>query len=175
VTGRDAVTTRTQSIFLRWRDASLLPSTAHLLRMDQQNVTMIAQMDINEESSSSVHWPVHIEVRLKSKSNSRFDTIRELVHQHVYSDSHLILPSEITGWENVKTLADNVESIVASETACPYDVLPTSHAELIVHVYQLSEEDVIEEVTSGSGDAPDEEVMAASSCELPSRTLEGLW
>ncbi|KIJ26990.1 hypothetical protein M422DRAFT_105855, partial [Sphaerobolus stellatus SS14] len=116
-----------------------------------------------------------VEVRLSSKSNSRFDTIRELVEQHVYSDSHLILPSEITGWETKKTLQGNVERIVASETACPYHILPTSQAELIVHVYQPSDEEAAEEMTSAGADTGGEEIMAASVCELPSRNIEGLW
>jgi len=59
--------------------------------------------------------------------------------------------------------------------ACPHDVLPTSETELLVHVYQPSEEETAEEMTGGSGDAPGDEVMAASVSELPSRTLEGLW
>lgn len=55
-------------------------------------------------------------MRLTTLSTSRFDTIKELVQEHISADSDLILPSEITGWEAVKTLADNVERIVISES-----------------------------------------------------------
>ncbi|GJJ07734.1 hypothetical protein Clacol_001939 [Clathrus columnatus] len=123
----------------------------------------------------SLHWPVHIEARISSSSKCRFDTIRELVREHVCSEPNLILPSEITGWENVKTLADNIERITVTESACPLNILPTSQAELLIHVYQPSDEGASEEVASASGDSPGEEVMAASVYELPSRTLEGLW
>ncbi|KAF8583975.1 P-loop containing nucleoside triphosphate hydrolase protein [Ramaria rubella] len=121
-------------------------------------------------------WPVHIEVRMFPSCNSRFDTIRELVQQHISSDTHLILPSEITGWQGIKTLTENVERIVASESSCPIDILPISQAELMIHVYQPSEDDPSEEMTGAMGsDAQGEEVMAASVCDLPSRALEGLW
>ncbi|KAF8529271.1 P-loop containing nucleoside triphosphate hydrolase protein [Hysterangium stoloniferum] len=120
-------------------------------------------------------WPIHIEVRVSFSSNVRFDIIRELVQQHISSDSHLILPSEITGWDSFKTLADNVERITASESACPLDVLPISQAELLIHVYQPSEEGASEEMTGGGGDGHGDEVIAASVCDLPSRSLDGLW
>lgn len=51
-----------------------------------------------------------------------------------------------------------------------------SQAELIIHVYQPSEDEATEEMTSGlGGDSPGEDVMAASICDLPSRAFEGLW
>ncbi|KAF8511192.1 P-loop containing nucleoside triphosphate hydrolase protein [Gautieria morchelliformis] len=142
-----------------------------------QDVAMRMPLTTGETAPESpVRWPVHIEVRISATSNSRFDTIRELVRQHIYSDTHLILPSEITGWQSIKTLVDNVERIVTSECSCPIDVLPMSQAELLIHVYQPSEDEAAEEMTSGFGsDAPGEEVMAASVCDLPSRALEGLW
>lgn len=37
------------------------------------------------------------------------------MQQHISSDTNVILPSEITGWQGIKILADNVERIVASE------------------------------------------------------------
>ena len=51
-----------------------------------------------------------------------------------------------------------------------------SQAELMIHVYQPSEDEATEEMTSAIGsDTPGEEVMAASVCDLPARALEGLW
>ena len=43
-----------------------------------------------------------------------------------------------------------------------------------VHVYQPSERDSFEELTSGGGNG-EEEVMSASVTELPCRSFEGLW
>lgn len=62
-----------------------------------------------------------------------------------------------------------------ARVACPLNILPTSQAVPLIHVYQPSDEGAAEEVASASGDAPGEEVMAAAVYELPSRTFEGLW
>ena len=51
-----------------------------------------------------------------------------------------------------------------------------SQAELIIRVYQPSDDEASEEMTSGlGGDASGEDTMAASVCGLPSLALEGLW
>jgi len=45
-----------------------------------------------------------------------------------------------------------------------------------IHVYQLSDNDVFEEFSNSSGNRnEDDGTMAASVCELPNRSYEGLW
>ena len=72
-------------------------------------------------------------------------------------------------------LASAIEKIVASECPCPTSSLPIEQAALQIHVYQPTDADAFEELTSGSGRGDDEQVMAASACELPSMSWEGLW
>ncbi|KAG9014973.1 hypothetical protein FRB94_007045 [Tulasnella sp. JGI-2019a] len=119
-------------------------------------------------------WVVHIEVRLKPTSSALVDVIRRHVKQHISSDETLLLPSIITGWEGQSLLYQNVELIRASESTYPHSSLPLDQAELDVHVYQPNDTDAFEEFsTTGKGDGDD--MMAASVCDLPCRSWDGLW
>ncbi|KAI0773907.1 P-loop containing nucleoside triphosphate hydrolase protein [Fomes fomentarius] len=121
-------------------------------------------------------WPVHIEVRVSPNATSRFDTIRNAVHSYLGSSlSHVYLPSTIEGWEDVPLLASSIEKIVACECPCPTPSLSIEQAALQIHVYQPTDADAFEELTSGSGRGDDDQIMAASACELPSMSWEGLW
>ncbi|KAI0721851.1 P-loop containing nucleoside triphosphate hydrolase protein [Cerioporus squamosus] len=121
-------------------------------------------------------WPVHIEVRVSPNATSRFDTIRNAVHSYLTTSlSHIYLPSTIQGWEDVPLLRSSIERIAASECPCPTSSLPIEQTTLQIHVYQPTDADAFEELTSGSGRGDDEQVMAASACELPSMSWEGLW
>ncbi|KAG8865286.1 hypothetical protein FRB96_000176 [Tulasnella sp. 330] len=125
------------------------------------------------ETRKSV-WVVHIEVRLKPTSSALVDLVRKHVKQHISSDETLLLPSIITGWEVQSLLYQNVELIRASESTCPHSSLPLDQAELEIHVYQPNDTDVFEEFsTTGKGDGDD--MMAASVCDLPCRSWDGLW
>ena len=115
-------------------------------------------------------------MRLSPNTTSRFDTIRNAVHSYLTSSlSHVYLPSTIEGWEDVPLLASSIEKIVACECPCPTPSLPIEQVALQIHVYQPTDADAFEEFTSGSGRGDDEQVMAASACELPSMSWEGLW
>ncbi|PCH41410.1 nucleoside triphosphate hydrolase protein [Wolfiporia cocos MD-104 SS10] len=123
----------------------------------------------------AVVWPVHIEVRVSANATSRFDTIRNAVHDYLTSSlSHIYLPSTIQGWEDIPLLATSVERIFAPESTCPSSYLPIEQIAPQIHVYQLNEADAFEEL-AGGGRGEGEEVMAASVCELPSLAWEGLW
>ncbi|RPD61903.1 P-loop containing nucleoside triphosphate hydrolase protein [Lentinus tigrinus ALCF2SS1-7] len=127
-------------------------------------------------NESPAIWPVHIEVRVSPNATSRFDTIRNAVHSYLTTSlSHIYLPSTIQGWEDVPLLASSIERIAASECPCPNSSLPIEQTSLQIHVYQPTDADAFEELTSGSGRGDDEQVMAASACELPSMSWEGLW
>ncbi|OSC99197.1 P-loop containing nucleoside triphosphate hydrolase protein [Trametes coccinea BRFM310] len=133
-------------------------------------------MSSPRSGNASTIWPVHIEVRIAQNATSRFDTIRNAVHSFLTSSlSHVYLPSTIEGWEDVPLLASSVEKIVAAECPCPTSSLPIEQAALQIHVYQPTDTDAFEELTSGSGRGDDEQIMAASVCELPSMSWEGLW
>ncbi|KAL6306645.1 P-loop containing nucleoside triphosphate hydrolase protein [Sparassis latifolia] len=121
-------------------------------------------------------WPVHIEVRILPSATSRFDTIRNTVHTYLTSSlSHIYLPSTIQGWEDVPLLASSVSRIVASESPCPSASLPIEQTALQIHVYQPSDAAAFEELANGGSRGDGEEVMAATVCELPSLSWEGLW
>ncbi|KAI0663067.1 P-loop containing nucleoside triphosphate hydrolase protein [Cubamyces menziesii] len=133
-------------------------------------------MSASVAESQSTVWPIHIEVRVAQNATSRFDTIRHAVHAYLTSSlSHIYLPSTIQGWEDVPLLASSIEKIVAAESPCPTASLPIEQTALQIHVYQPTDSDAFEELTSGSGRGEDEQIMAASVCELPSMSWEGLW
>lgn len=138
-------------------------------------------------------WPVHspyrilslymlysnefklVEVCVSPAATSRFDTIRNTVHNYLTTSlTHIYLPSVIQGWEEIPLLASSVSRISASESPCPSPSLSLEKISLQVHVYQPSDADAFEELASGGG-GDSEEIMAASVCELPSLAWEGLW
>lgn len=117
-----------------------------------------------------------VEVRVKQTATARFDTIRNNVYQYILSSlSHIYLPSTLQGWEDIPLLATSVDRITACESSCPSPSLPIEQASLHIYVYQPSETDAFDELATGSGRGEGEEVMAASVCELPSLSWEGLW
>ncbi|KDR83326.1 hypothetical protein GALMADRAFT_235399 [Galerina marginata CBS 339.88] len=121
-------------------------------------------------------WAVHIEVRLKPRASARFDTIRNLVHSFVTSLERIALPSTLDGWEDVPELASSVDKIVVCESQCPSPSLTLEEMSLQIYVYQPSDGDAFEEFSNSSGNRnDDDDTMAASVCELPNRTYEGLW
>ncbi|ETW84330.1 AAA+-type ATPase [Heterobasidion irregulare TC 32-1] len=125
--------------------------------------------------SNSLTWPVHVEVRLSPTAFTRFETVRNSVHEYITSSFEAIaLPSTLDGWQDMPVLSSCVERIVACESPCPTSSIPVERAALQIHVYQPTEADASEEFSS-SGGGEGEEVMAASVCELPSRMWDGLW
>ncbi|KAF9076398.1 P-loop containing nucleoside triphosphate hydrolase protein [Rhodocollybia butyracea] len=122
-------------------------------------------------------WPVHVEVRLNSRSTSRFETIRTHVHSWVTSFDRINLSSTLTGWEDVPELAASVERIATSDSACPSQSLPIDEMNLQIHVYQPCAGDEFQEFTNnpGGNNEEDDGTMAASVRELPSQSWEGLW
>ena len=117
-----------------------------------------------------------VEVRVTPNATSRFDTIRNAVHSYLTTSlSDIYLPSVIEGWEDVPLLASSIERITASECPCPTSSLPIEQTALQIHVYQPTDADAFEELTSGGGRGDDDQIMAATACELPSSSWEGLW
>lgn len=69
-----------------------------------------------------------------------------------------------------------MDRIVVCESTCPSQSLPLDELALQIHVYQPSETDSFEEFSNGAGSKDDEDdTMAASVCELPNLSWEGLW
>ena len=117
-----------------------------------------------------------VEVRVLPTATSRFDTIRNNVHNFLTNSlTHIYLPSVIQGWEEVPLLASSVSRISASESPCPSPSLSIEQISFQIHVYQPSDSDAFEELAGGNSSGDGEEVMAASVCELPSLAWEGLW
>ncbi|KAF5393981.1 hypothetical protein D9757_000204 [Collybiopsis confluens] len=120
-------------------------------------------------------WPVHVEVRLKSRATARFNTIQTHVMNWIASFDRINLSSSLIGWEDVPELASSVEQIATSDSACPSQSLLIDEMLLQVHVYQPFNGDVDEEFANGVGGDEDDETMAATVRELPNRSWEGLW
>ncbi|KAF8631248.1 hypothetical protein AX15_002575 [Amanita polypyramis BW_CC] len=125
---------------------------------------------------SVTKWPVHVEVRLQPRAAARFDSIRNLVHSYLKTFERIGLPSTIDGWQDVPELAASVERIVASESPCTSPSLGLDEMVMQIHVYQPSDSDSFEEYANASGARDDDgDAVAASVCELPNRSWEGLW
>lgn len=111
---------------------------------------------------------------MHAKTTARFDVIRNLVHTYLTSSfDRLILPSVLQGWEEIPVLSTSVGRITVSESACPSSSLPIEETSLQIHVYQPSDGDPVEEFSNGPKDG--EEVVAATTCELPCIAWDGLW
>jgi hypothetical protein len=119
---------------------------------------------------------IPVEVQLRQRAASRFETIRNLVHAYVTSLNTISLHSTLDGWTDVPELASSVEKITISESAYPHPSISPQEALLQIHVYQPSDADTFEEFSNSAGVKDDDDnTMAASVCELPNRSWEGLW
>lgn len=119
---------------------------------------------------------MHVEVRLAPKSRRRVDIVQSHVRDFIHSSyERLALPSVLRGWEANSVLASSVERIALAESACPASSLPLDRVSLQIHTYQPSESDIIEEYSNGPASESGDQVLAASVCELPCRSWEGLW
>jgi len=119
-----------------------------------------------------------VEVRVSARTTARFDTIKNLVLSYITSSfDRISLPSTLEGWEDDPDLASCVERIVAAESACPSASLSLEEMSIQLHIYQLSDTDSFEEFSNdlGGSSTEGEDVMAATVCELPNRSWEGLW
>ena len=107
-----------------------------------------------------------VEVRLSPTSTSRFDTIRNAVHQYIWKSFETIaLPLKLDGWEDVPVLTSSVEQIMACKSSSPASYLPVAQASLQIYVYQPTDGNAVEGFSTGSsGDG--EEIMVASVCKL---------
>lgn len=117
-----------------------------------------------------------VEVRLASKSKRRVDIVQSHVREFIHSSCEsLSLPSVLCGWESNSVLASSVERIALAESACPASSLPLDRVSLQIHTYQPSESDIIQEYSNGPESDSGDQALAASVCELPCRSWEGLW
>ncbi|KAI6034290.1 P-loop containing nucleoside triphosphate hydrolase protein [Pisolithus microcarpus] len=133
-------------------------------------------MDGTIPTSDSTASGFSVEVRLAPKSRRRVDIIQNLVREFIQSSyERLSLPSVLRGWDVDSVLASSVERIAVAESSCPASSLPLDEVSLQVHAYQPSESDAVEEYANGTGNDGADQVHAASVCELPCKSWEGLW
>jgi len=117
-----------------------------------------------------------VEVQLQTRASGRFDTIRNLVYAHVTSFDRLVLPSVLETWKDLPELAASVERIIVCEAPCTKPSLTVDEMAIQVHVYKPLNGDAFEEFSNSSGArSEDDDTTAASVCELPNRSYEGLW
>ncbi|KAF7313625.1 AAA domain-containing protein [Mycena chlorophos] len=118
---------------------------------------------------------VHVEVRLKPRATARFETIRARISDWMLSFERINLASTLDGFQDIPDLV-SVERVFVSEASNVQNSLRVSDITLQIHVYQPLDSDSFEEFTNSSGAKDDEGGdMAASVCELPNRSWEGLW
>ncbi|KAF9449918.1 AAA-domain-containing protein [Macrolepiota fuliginosa MF-IS2] len=125
-----------------------------------------------------IRWPIHVEVRLQPRASARFDTIRNLVQSFMMSHDRFGIPSVLEGWKDVSELASSVEHINVCESPCSKQSLSLEEMILHIHVYQPSDGDSFEEFSNSNGlggGGDEDDTMAASVCELPNKSWEGLW
>jgi pachytene checkpoint protein 2 len=135
-----------------------------------------ASVHSNRSTSCTNQIQCIVEVRLKPRAAARFDTIKNLVHVFLNSYDKIGVPSTLNGWQDTRELNASVEKICVCESACPTHTLSLQEVSLEVHVYQPSDTDTFEEFSNSAGArADDDDTMAASVCELPNRSWEGLW
>ncbi|KAG7530943.1 hypothetical protein FFLO_04671 [Filobasidium floriforme] len=121
---------------------------------------------------------VHVEVRLNPYQALQTPQIRSIVRQYISENFERAEPgAEVEGWEEVEVLRGCAERIVFAESTLPDPFPLLSEVKLVVHVYQPSNHTGIQEFAATTGDEDDDEdnVMAATVQELPSRSLDGLW
>ena len=151
-------------------------------RVHPQRIRLLyGQCTVNVLSAECERHPHHdrsppVEVRLAPKSRRRVDIVQSHVRDFIHSSyERLALPSVLRGWEANSVLASSVERIALAESACPASSLPLDRVSLQIHTYQPSESDIIEEYSNGPASESGDQVLAASVCELPCRSWEGLW
>ncbi|CAG8649919.1 25219_t:CDS:10 [Dentiscutata erythropus] len=114
---------------------------------------------------------LHIECCLKTHSTIRYDVIREQVEKFLREfKTSLLCHSEISDFQDVALLKENVEYMIVAEAGCDTsDIQILENVGLDIHVYQLNEDDVVEEYQE------EENVLTANYWDLPARALDGLW
>ncbi|GHJ89240.1 hypothetical protein NliqN6_5642 [Naganishia liquefaciens] len=136
-----------------------------------------------EESRKAV---VHIEARLIPRSMMRFGVIQNLISTYIHENfDRLEVGAELEGWREVQTLANSVDRLCVTESSSPDAFPEVAKCRIVVHVYQPSARNIIDEFAATTGgmfnpatfDEDDDEttVMAATVRELPSRDMDGLW
>ncbi|CAG8795196.1 8007_t:CDS:10, partial [Gigaspora margarita] len=114
---------------------------------------------------------LHIECCLKTHSTVRYDVIREQVEKFLREfKTSLLCHSEISDFQDVALLKENVEYMIVAEAGCDTsEIQILENVDLNIHVYQLNEDDVVEEYQE------EENVLTANYWDLPARALDGLW
>ncbi|KLO12810.1 AAA-domain-containing protein [Schizopora paradoxa] len=137
--------------------------------------TDISMGATNKSGEDASVWPVHIEVRMKSRSSVSFDSIRRLVHEYIYNNcAYLFMPDEVRGWQSSPILQQNVERIAISDSVYTSNSLPIEKCSLQIHVYQPTTDSTYDKSATNPSESS-EEFSAGVISELPSRELEGLW
>ncbi|RIB12085.1 P-loop containing nucleoside triphosphate hydrolase protein [Gigaspora rosea] len=114
---------------------------------------------------------LHIECCLKTLSTVRYEVIREQVEKFLREfKTSLLCHSEISDFQDVALLKENVEYMIVAEAGCDTsEIQILENVDLNIHVYQLNEDDVVEEYQE------EENVLTANYWDLPARALDGLW
>ncbi|KAI5451283.1 hypothetical protein NCC49_001879 [Naganishia albida] len=129
----------------------------------------------SEESRKPV---VHVEARLMPRSMMRFGVIQGLISTYIHENfDRLEVGAELEGWREIHALANSVDRLMVTESSSPETFPEVVKCRIVVHVYQPSSRNNVDEFAATTGDEDDDEtnVMAASVRELPSREMDGLW
>ncbi|KAI9032270.1 pachytene checkpoint protein 2 [Hyaloraphidium curvatum] len=113
---------------------------------------------------------LHVEVCLKPSSTLRYDAVRDHVEKHLRIHHRSLISNSPLSLDLHDTVFREVEFARTCEsTGQRSEVHQLDSVELKVHVYQLNDDPVAEEINE------EEQIQTNSHLLLPSRELEGLW
>ncbi|ORX98587.1 pachytene checkpoint protein 2 [Basidiobolus meristosporus CBS 931.73] len=125
------------------------------------------------QQSNEIERPViHVECCLKTESPHRFSVIEEKLRFYLEQNKRfLVTQSQIQDFTDDPFLNENVESIKIGEasTGLEYQVYELEKVTVEFHIYQLNEEEAVEEMNE------DENIPVSNHWVLPARCLDGLW
>ncbi|KAG0142909.1 hypothetical protein CROQUDRAFT_12138, partial [Cronartium quercuum f. sp. fusiforme G11] len=134
-----------------------------------------------------------VEVRLRSGSTVLYDTVRESIGRYITDNfASLETHAPVSGWEEIKFIADEVDSVCCAESAHPLPLVPLQAVTLHIHIYELplegqdqmsvmcaNPQEMSDGALGSNGDDDFEDGqegdVAAMRLELPARRLEGIW
>ncbi|KAK9768322.1 Pachytene checkpoint protein 2, variant 3 [Basidiobolus ranarum] len=126
----------------------------------------------NPVDNTSTKPVIHVECCLKTESPHRFSLVEEKLRFYLERNKRfLVTQSQIQDFTDDPFLSEHVESIKIGEASIgvEYQVYEIDKVTIEFHIYQLNEEEGVEEMNE------DENIPVSNHLVLPARCLDGLW
>ncbi|TYJ51399.1 hypothetical protein B9479_008031 [Cryptococcus floricola] len=144
---------------------------------EEMGMMVDSDMEETEDEEDDDRIVIHVEVRQKQHSRILQQPLMIVLQQFIEEEiARVQLGCELPGWQEVEILREHVDRVWVEEGVMGVESIQASEAEIQVHVYKASVDDLLEEFTADLDDDDDEEkVSAASVRSLPSKELDGVW